>query len=515
MGKQPEEADPPASGGSPRRDDAQEELPLSAPADSAADAPAPARPAEPLPESSAATPETAAPAASTDAAATGDAPENHAADPEENPVHASSAGGETVPRSGSPDHLGHDEHGHHKDVHDPAYDDYSEYHHHDPYHDEHAPDHDYHQGHDQGAPADAQAPGGDYFHEPGVDEGTRQGGGGGGEADTFEGLFGGDDGEGGPVKTFLEHLEDLRWVLIKSIAAVLVAMFVCLIASPVLVALLKWPLEHPLVKPKDTRQFMQLQVGTNHWNVPVTTNDLVAWNIGTNRVTAYQLVPVPQGTNLVLTLRPAPPAMDSAIFGPVLKIYDPKEAVMLALKIALYGGLALALPCVGFFIGQFLVPALKRKEREYLYKGLIVGTGLFFVGVAFAYFIMLRFAYYFIIEFSKWLGFVSDEWRASEFIGFTLLLVLAMGLAFELPVALLTLVKIGILDYRKLNKLRPYWFILNLVASAFITPTGDPFTMLLMALPIQVLYEISVLIAWYWHRQDLKRDQAAAKEAAK
>ena len=67
------------------------------------------------------------------------------------------------------------------------------------------------------------------------------------------------------------------------------------------------------------------------------------------------------------------------------------------------------------------------------------------------------------------------------------------------------LVKIGLLDFRKLNSFRPYWVVLELVICAFLTPSGDPFTMLLMAVPLHLLYEISILISWYWDWKDRKR----------
>lgn len=85
---------------------------------------------------------------------------------------------------------------------------------------------------------------------------------------------------------------------------------------------------------------------------------------------------------------------------------------------------------------------------------------------------------------------------------------LAIGLSFQLPVVLLTMVKIGFLDYSKLVRFRPYWIVINLAICAVITPTGDPFTMVLMALPLQFLYELSAFISRFWE----KRDEAQSGE---
>jgi sec-independent protein translocase protein TatC len=87
-----------------------------------------------------------------------------------------------------------------------------------------------------------------------------------------------------------------------------------------------------------------------------------------------------------------------------------------------------------------------------------------------------------------------------------------MGISFELPIVILALVKVGLLNSQKLNSFRAYWVVLELVICAFLTPSGDPFTMFLMALPLHLLYEISTAISWYWSRKDNKR--LAAQENA-
>jgi sec-independent protein translocase protein TatC len=87
---------------------------------------------------------------------------------------------------------------------------------------------------------------------------------------------------------------------------------------------------------------------------------------------------------------------------------------------------------------------------------------------------------------------------------------LGMGLGFELPVVILVLVKLGVLNYTILSKARRYMIVINLILGALLT-TPEVLTQVLMAVPLQVLFEISVWIAWYWERQEKKR--AAAEEA--
>jgi sec-independent protein translocase protein TatC len=86
---------------------------------------------------------------------------------------------------------------------------------------------------------------------------------------------------------------------------------------------------------------------------------------------------------------------------------------------------------------------------------------------------------------------------------------LGMGLGFEMPVVILTLVKIGILNYSILSKGRKYMIVINLVLGAVLT-TPEVITQLIMFLPLQTLYEISIWVAWYWERQAKKREEAEA-----
>ena len=313
---------------------------------------------------------------------------------------------------------------------------------------------------------------------------------------------------GGPIKTFLEHLEDLRWMLIKCVAAVLVAMLVCLIGGNVLVKILTWPLTQAEHFKLATDTSIPVHFGTNLvWRA--STNDLPAGQWGTNVPKSLRLVPELVGSNHFLKLESDPAPWIPPSRGIVnLNSYGPLSAIMVAMKLALYGGLILAAPFLILFIGQFVLPALRLREKKLLYQIVSFGSVLFFMGVTFCYFVVTAVALSAAVQFAEWLGFGSSDWRAEEYISFMCKFMLGMGLAFELPVVILTIVKIGLLDYVKLRKFRSYWIVISLVISAFITPSGDPITMFLFAMPLWVLYEFSVIVAWYWHRRDRKREEA-------
>lgn len=317
---------------------------------------------------------------------------------------------------------------------------------------------------------------------------------------------------GGPVKPFLDHLEDLRWTLIKVVVSVLLGMLVCLVAGNRLVAFLTWPLEHAQRMLPAARQRVPLLLGTNEVGRIQPGSVRLPPTVDSNRVAALELVPVPLGDRWVLALnvQTNPPPVQAAANLVVLKNYGPLSAFMVALKIALYGGLVVSAPFVIFFIGQFVLPALKVKEKMFVYRVAGYGSVLFVLGVAFCYLAIMQVALLASVQFSQWMGFGADEWRAEDYIGFVCKFMLGMGLSFQLPLVILTLVKIGLVDYQSLARFREYFIVGNLVLSAVITPSGDPFTMVLMALPLQVLYEVSLLIARRWARKDREREAAEA-----
>src|SRR5271163_2010847 len=112
-----------------------------------------------------------------------------------------------------------------------------------------------------------------------------------------------DEEEGGPIKSFLEHLEDLRWVLIKSIAAAGVAMIVCFFAGNYVFKVLVWPLKRAPIASPLTGQTVRVMLGTNQLGVFTPgTNDVLRSLAGTNQHVRINLVPVTVGTNQLLAL---------------------------------------------------------------------------------------------------------------------------------------------------------------------------------------------------------------------
>jgi sec-independent protein translocase protein TatC len=190
----------------------------------------------------------------------------------------------------------------------------------------------------------------------------------------------------------------------------------------------------------------------------------------------------------------------------------PAGGFFVAFQVALYGGAVLASPFILYFIASFVFPALRLKERKYVYRALFIGGGLFLTGVTFCYFVLMPVALSAAQMYSQWLGLGAFQWRAEEYISFVCKFILGMGLGFELPVVILTLVKIGVLDYARLRSMWRYMIVINLVLGAVLT-TPEVVTQILMAVPLYLLYEITVWIAWYWERRDRKRALQAGESA--
>jgi len=327
-------------------------------------------------------------------------------------------------------------------------------------------------------------------------------------------LLDGDNDEGGPVKSFLEHLEDLRWVLIKSAAVVAVAMLLCLIAGDTVVWILKRPLEKAKVHYPGTSQVVTVFWETNKVGTfPVSPVTSQAALLGSNRFVAVRLQPALMGTNQVIAWQVE---TNQALADTAQQInidlinLSPAGGFVVAFQVALYGGMVLAAPLVLYFVMSFVFPALKLKERKYVYRGMFFGGGLFLTGVVFCYFILMPFALGASQRYSEWLGFSALQWRAEDYISFVCKFMLGMGLGFEMPVVILTLVKIGILNYERLAKGRRYMIVVNLLLGAVLT-TPEVLTQVVMFVPLQLLYEISIWITWWWERKE-RQQQAAADQ---
>jgi sec-independent protein translocase protein TatC len=176
-----------------------------------------------------------------------------------------------------------------------------------------------------------------------------------------------------------------------------------------------------------------------------------------------------------------------------LDVRSPSDPITLFMKIALYTAIGIAAPVIIYQIVGFLAPGLTKKEKRLVYTSLPFVSLLFIAGVAYAALFAvpraLTFLSTFLTDVFQW------EPDGHEVVGFYLTVMLGLGLAFQLPLVMFLLAKLGVVTPKKMRSGRRYAFLVILVAAAFITPTTDPFNMALVALPLVALYEIGIVLA--------------------
>ena len=189
-----------------------------------------------------------------------------------------------------------------------------------------------------------------------------------------------------------------------------------------------------------------------------------------------------------------------------LQFISPLEGFSTRLQVSTYGGILLALPVLLWQVWRFVVPALHAKEKKYAIPFIGSCIALFALGAFLAYWTLEK-ALEFLID---WAGEgVEANFRVGEYIRLVGLMVAAFGIAFQFPVLLVGLQLVGVLTPQTLLKGWRYAIMVCFVIAAVITPSGDPFSMLALALPMSVFYFLSVLIGWLVQRSRRKRDAAA------
>ncbi len=175
--------------------------------------------------------------------------------------------------------------------------------------------------------------------------------------------------------------------------------------------------------------------------------------------------------------------------------------VSIAMQTILWGGLLLSAPAILCAIGWFVFPGLKLNERRAILGGLLFAAILFISGVLMCYHLALGPALKIMLWFNEWMGFKVEFWLVTSYIGFVLKLLLSFGLTFELPVVLLILGHLGIVNSDQLRRTRRHAIIIILILAMVITPTQDPFSMLLLAVPLIALHELCIWMIWAKERR--------------
>jgi len=162
------------------------------------------------------------------------------------------------------------------------------------------------------------------------------------------------------------------------------------------------------------------------------------------------------------------------------------------MKVSLIVGLLVSLPIVFYQMWSFIAPGLYRREKVTILPLVIISTVLFLVGAAFCYYLALPVALQFLLSFAD--DLIKNYITVDSYISFIGFLMLAFGLSFQLPVLAYFLGRFGLISSGFLAKGRRYAVVIILAVAAVVTPTPDIFTQLILAVPMYVLYEISILV---------------------
>lgn len=169
------------------------------------------------------------------------------------------------------------------------------------------------------------------------------------------------------------------------------------------------------------------------------------------------------------------------------------EAFFVKLKLAFLAGFIIAFPVIFWAIWRFFKPALYENERKYIYILFPVSVLLFASGVLFAYFGILRMVLKFFIYIAG--ANLETMFKVDQYVSFVIAFTLPFGIVFELPVIIYFLTRIGIIKHEMLSKNRKYALLIIVILAAALTPGPDPFSQLMMAGPVYLLFEISIFVS--------------------
>jgi sec-independent protein translocase protein TatC len=256
--------------------------------------------------------------------------------------------------------------------------------------------------------------------------------------------------------TFWEHLEELRWHLVRSIAAVFILAIVAFLAKDFIITnIILAPKSSEFITNRLLCQFSKFISG--YWSYF------------------------------------SPEALCVENFS--LKLINIKMAgqFVIHMYVSLFAGIIVAIPYIIWEIWRFVKPALHKHEQEHAGGAVFWSSFLFLIGVLFSYFLIVPLAIMFLGTYNVSES-VENQIALTSYISTVVSLTFAVGLVFELPIFVFFLTKVGVITPAFMRKNRKYMIVVVLIISAIITP-ADVFSQILVAIPLFGLYEISIFIS--------------------
>ena len=295
---------------------------------------------------------------------------------------------------------------------------------------------------------------------------------------SLKGKFRYDDSE----MPFLEHLDEFRKTILRVIIALVVGMFISFFFVEDIVAVLRAPAEKYIEKNAEevlSGSSVQLRVQSDSFSEEA----LISGDDGVQYFDIKASIVLPEDAKIKKTR------------GTIrLQFSEPAAAVKMWLTVTFFGGILVSLPVLVFLIGMFIMPGVRDMERSLMTRISLFSGGLFLAGIAMGYIVTLPLALDLMLRIGGRLGGESI-WFYNKYIAFALQLLLGFGIAFQLPVVILIMGKMGLVNSTQLREKRRHVIIGLLILAMALTPP-DVMTQLLMALPLIFLYEFCI---WFLH----------------
>jgi sec-independent protein translocase protein TatC len=173
---------------------------------------------------------------------------------------------------------------------------------------------------------------------------------------------------------------------------------------------------------------------------------------------------------------------------------EPMENIAVYFRVALLGGVTLAMPMIVYQTLRFVTPALTAHEKKWVFPIVLGASAAFLGGLAFGFWVVLPFTLNFLLTFGD--SFAEPDWRIGNYVDFVVRILLVMGFVFETPLVVMGLAKFGVLSAGQMLRWWRYAIVLSFVIAAIVTPTIDPVTQTLVGGPIVILYFVGIGLAW-------------------
>ena len=325
--------------------------------------------------------------------------------------------------------------------------------------------------------------------------------------------------------TFGEHLDELRQSLAKALTGLLVGCLIGLAVADQVVTLIEMPLRNALENYYVEKDMLDLEEKggkklEDDFEKFIRANGLIADEFLVERAEAKRLQESLAGPEMSLSElveQTLPFPTKSFVKVRVWRLVETRitslnaqEAFMIWLKAAFVTGMVISSPWMFWHIWQFVAAGLYPHERRYVYIYLPFSIALFLAGASMAFFFVFKPVLDFLFQFNQWMNIDPDP-RISEWVGFVLFLPIGFGVAFQLPLVMLFINRIGVFSVEQFLERWRIAILAIFVLSMLLTP-ADPVSMLMMAVPLTLLYFLGIALCQWMPRGRSLFDMDEAEE---